>query len=231
MNPWIAFSATIIAAVVTGIIGNRLVQAWQHRNWRNQQQFSGLEREYNELKVLTDGLLRDCGYRLSIMRELSAALKRGDWDDELKAYRHALHEWNRSLHSYYAQVTFHLEWKYVTELENYVHTPFVNVGRTIEREVRHQMAGANPDVARLDSIDATLNDVAGSVANFSRLLSRETELRRQEVFYGKRLFYKMSDIRWFSDVELIKLIFVSDIENFSVVRSTSDIPSPLGRRL
>ncbi|WP_392354811.1 hypothetical protein V8F63_06380 [Brevundimonas sp. LF-1] len=70
-----ALVTTVVGALLTAVLGNRLVQFWQHRNWIHQQQFSGLEKEYVALKALTDTLVRDCGWRLEAMRNLVAALK------------------------------------------------------------------------------------------------------------------------------------------------------------
>lgn len=41
----------VVGFVLTGLIGNRLVQAWQARNWLLQQRFLGQEKEYVGLKA------------------------------------------------------------------------------------------------------------------------------------------------------------------------------------
>lgn len=231
MTVWVALLTTVVGALLTAVLGNRLVHHWQQRNWLHQQQFAGLEKEYVALKALTDVLIRDCGGRLSTMRNLVAALRRGSFQEELQAYRQVLAAWNASIHAHYAQLTFQLKWDCATQLEHRIHDKFVSVGRAIEAEIRKQQSGSIPSGGQCDALDHRLNDIAGEIADFSRLLVRATEERRQEVFYGRKLSYSESDIFRLSNMDLIKLLFESDIDRFSVVRPTTDVVSPLGRRL
>lgn len=231
MAGWMALVTTVVGALLTAVLGNRLVQFWQHRNWIHQQQFSGLEKEYVALKALTDTLVRDCGWRLEAMRNLVAALKRGAYQDELESYRIVLGAWNGAIYSYYAQLTFQIKWDCATDLENRIHKEFVAVGGEIEAEIRRLRPGEAAKASRYGVWDRRLNEIGGEIADFSRFLVRVTEERRQEVFYGRELTYKKSDIMRLGNFELIKLLFVSDIDSFSIVRSTADVVSPLGRRL
>lgn len=231
MTAWIALLTTVIGALLTAVLGNRLVQFWQQRNWLHQQQFSGLEKEYVALKALTDAIIRDCGGRLGAMRNLVSALRRGAYEDELETYRSVLAAWNGSIHAHFAQLTFQIRWDYATHLEYLVHDKFVASGQKIEAEIRRLHAGSTPDGARCNSLDVGLNEIAGEISNFSRLLVRKTEERRQEVFYGRKITYTKSDILRLRNSDLIKLLFESDVDNFSVVRPTTDVVSPLGRRL
>lgn len=223
--------ATVVGALLTAVLGNRLVQHWQQRNWRHQQQFLGLEKDYAALRALTDEIVRDCGSRLTSMRELNSALLRGDFQTELSKYRDTISSWNGSIHSHYAQLTFQLKWDYATHLEHCVHDRFVSAGKVLEREVRSQNSGQPPDPRRCSAARDALDAISGEVADFSRSLVRATEERRQEVFYGRKLTYCKSDIPRLSNIDLIKLLFESDIDGFSVVRPTADVSSPLGRRL
>ncbi|WP_339871856.1 hypothetical protein [uncultured Brevundimonas sp.] len=231
MTAWVALLTTVVGALLTAVLGNRLVQSWQQRNWLHQQQFSGLEREYVALKALTDVLVRDCGGRLAAMRDLVAALRRNAYQEELKAYRLVLATWNGSIHAHYAQLTFQLKWDCTTHLEHHIHDKFVSTGRLIETEIRHQKAGGSVNGGRCGALDQSLDDIAGEIADFSRILVRATEERRQEVFYGRKISYSKSDIVRLGNLDLIKLLFESDIDNFAVVRPTTDVVSPLGRRL
>lgn len=231
MNPWIGLLATVVGALLTAVLGNRLVQRWQQRNWLHQQQFSGLEKEYVALKLLTDAIIRDCGARLSCMRELVSALRRGNYDHEIIEYRAVLGRWNGSIHAYYAQLTFQIKWDCAGHLERRIHEKFVAVGRNIEGEIRRLNTGGLISASNCNGIDIRLNAIAGEVSDFSRTLVRYTEERRQEVFYGRRITYTKSDILRLGNLDLIKLIFESDVDNFSIVRPTTDVASPLGRRL
>jgi hypothetical protein len=231
MNAWVALLATVIGALLTAVLGNRLVQTWQQRNWLHQQQFSGLEKEYVALKTLTDTIIKDCGGRLGCMRELVSALRRGQYEKQLESYRGILVTWNGSIHAHYAQLTFQIKWDCATHLERRIHEKFLDSGRNIEAEIRRLNAGGAVSASRLNYIDNQLNDVAAEISDFSRTLVRHTEERRQEVFYGRKISYTKSDIFRLRNSDLIKLLFESDVDNFAVVRPTTDVASPLGRRL
>lgn len=228
---WIAPLSAILAALLTAVVGNRLIHVWQQRSWRHQQQFQGLEKEYYSLKLLNENITKDCGDRLSIMRELQSALGRGQFSAELSAYKSVVRSWNKSINAYFSQLTFQLKWRYATELEHYIHEPFVKVGILLEEEIRSQNASNLPSRSRLAKADKELNKIAGQIAHFSRALTRKTEERRQEVFYGTKFEYTESDIIRFSNIELIKLLFESNIDEFSVIRPSSHIAAPLGRGL
>lgn len=231
MGSWIPFFAAVCAAVITGILGNRLVQSWQQRNWHRQQQFLGYEKEYQELKSTSDEIARSCGERLVCMQDLLAGLQRGNADEELKRYRLAITDWNRNLHSFYARLTYQIGWDFTWNLERRIHNEFRHSGVKLEAQVRVVLAGSMPSRASIAECQKSLNALTGEIDSFLRKLVRETEQRRQETYYGRKLKYRLADIRLFSNFELLKLLFVSDIDGYSVVRPTFDLPSPLGRGL
>lgn len=95
----IAIVSILLTFVLTGVIGNMLVQHWQYRNWINQQKFLGEEKQYYALTALWEELTNLASKRLWRMRRLHAALINGD-DEKIKErlndYDLALSEWNQS---------------------------------------------------------------------------------------------------------------------------------------
>jgi hypothetical protein len=232
VTSWVPVIAALVGAVLTAVVGNRLVAHWQQRNWRHQQRISGLEREYLAMLELTTELGECCGERLAAMRSLHAALKRASYAEELASYQCVLEKWNGKLHNWYAQLTFQFAWDKAQDLERRVHSSFVNAGALIEKEIRSQRAPSSlPDRGRLARISEKLDSAAGEISEFTRTISRECEERREEVYYGQKIKYNLRNIVLFTNLELIKLLFVSDIDNFSVVRPSADALVPLGRRL
>lgn len=227
---WVAPLSAILVALLTAVVGNRLVHVWQQRSWRHQQQFQGLEKEYNALKTLTENIAKECGLRLSAMREINAALPRREFENELLKYREAISEWNRNIHGHYAQLTFQMGWKYVVELEN-IHKSFVSASSLLDGEIRSSIKSNTFSGGALAKVELMLNAASGRTALFLRDLTRKTEERRQEVFYGTELKYNNLDIVRLTNFELIKLIFNSNVDEFSIVRPSYNVSAPLGRGL
>jgi len=65
-----AIIAVIVGSILTGLIGNWLVQGWQQRNWLLQQRFLGHEKEYFALKDLADEIASLLGARIYQCRRL-----------------------------------------------------------------------------------------------------------------------------------------------------------------
>ena len=54
---WPPIITAIISFILTGLIGGRLLQKWQLRNWLNQQKFLGAEKDYIALQELFDDIV------------------------------------------------------------------------------------------------------------------------------------------------------------------------------
>lgn len=51
---WTAILTVLLTFVLTVLVGNRFIQAWQHRNWLEQQRLLDTEKEYKALQEVFD---------------------------------------------------------------------------------------------------------------------------------------------------------------------------------
>lgn len=212
--------AALTGAATTGIIGNYLVQRWQRRSWLAQQRQLFHQQELDELKQLYDQISERAETRLISMRRLVAVLQDGasELEKALDNYREQLTLWNSSLRSFYPRITIHYGWHKTRYLEDEIHGNFVSIGQSLEGLVRVSKAGGTPSAAEKSNLQARLNQQAGLLSGFYEDLANGVEKRRDEVLNGKRHSYKSGALRFFTTGELIKALFVSDVDRFDVVR-------------
>jgi hypothetical protein len=224
-----AIASIVFTFVLTGIIGNKLIQSWQHRNWLQQQRLLGQEKEYDALKQLSDEIIKVAGKRLYRMRRLLAAV-RSLSDDILKQrvldYDHSLLEWNDSLGSYYVRLTFYSNYYNATYLEGYLQAPFAAAGKRIEKIIQKRNAGQAITSQEVVSIDSELNDLQARIFRFNRDLTRLVESVRRKVYFGDRISYSPNNLPKFSTWELVISLFIREVDHHSVVRPAADLHAP-----
>src|SRR3954465_4156360 len=103
-----AIVTVILSFLLTGLVGNSLLQRWQHRNWLSQQRFSLEDKEYQALSGLFQDLVKYSSQRHYRMRRLLRALSSSD-EEGIKAktadYDEALTEWNDIFNSLCVRLT------------------------------------------------------------------------------------------------------------------------------
>jgi hypothetical protein len=223
----------VLGFVLTGVIGNHLVQAWQQRNWLLQQRFLGHEKEYFALKDLADEVASLLGARIYHMQRLALSLRRGsdvqisnrvvDYDDVVK-------RWNERLTSFYVRLPLLAHSHLDIRLESWIHIPLSKAGNQIDELVYQKQAGKTIGKSDITNITAKLNKVQGSAINFNKELLGVVEARRMEVYYGRKLQFSLGNLEKFSTWQLVKMLFVRDVNSFSIVRPTLDLDLPLRRR-
>jgi hypothetical protein len=218
--------AVIIGFLLTGIIGNQLVQRWQHRTWLHQQRFLGAEKEFVALRDLATELSAAISARLYKMRRLLWAVC--GQDDEklaqrLSEYDLALVNWNESLTSFYVRLAFCTHYYDSTSLERLIHEPFQQAGADLERLVRHRRNGTKVSAKQRSDLERTFNQLQAASWEFSRDLMRAVEQKREDVYEGEHVGFHRYTMDRFSTWELIKALFVREIDSFSVRRTSSDL--------
>lgn len=216
----------VVAFVLTSLIGNRLLQAWQARNWLLQQRFLGHEKEYVALKDLTDEIVTLLGVRVFHMRRLNRVLAGGtieQIDSRLREYDEVLKRWNERLASFYIRLPMLAHYDLALRLENSIQANLVRIGSTIEELARKRKEGAPISKGLPSQIEKELNDIQGKAIAFGKQLLALVQSRRVDVYYGKRLHLSPENLKYFSTWQLIKALFVRDIDSFSVVRASLDL--------
>jgi hypothetical protein len=187
-----AILSVLVGAIVTGIIGNALVQRWQLRGWFAQQRQLGHQNELEALKQLVEDVSTAANKRLNAMRRLSGSLAPGSLGDTealLANYRQEVSSWMSALNSFYVRITLYVDYPMTLRLEREVHMPFVEAGRSIEGLLRARDAGEPPSFSGVAPVNDKLSALQGTIFNYSRDLLKAVDARRQEIFNGRKLGY------------------------------------------
>lgn len=185
MNTLLALLPIVVGFLLTGLIGNRLLQAWQARNWFLQQRFLGQEKEYLGLKELADEIGTLLSVRIFYMQRLIRALASGSDDKAqscLKDYDKALKRWNERLTSFYIRLPMLADYDLALRLENYIQNELVKTGAAIENLTTKRKAGASIPRNQSMQVEKELNAIQGRAISFSKRLLNVVQSRRADVY-------------------------------------------------
>lgn len=217
-----AILSVIVGFLLTGLIGNRLIQRWQARNWFLQQRFLGQEKEYIALRELADEIAILLGARIYRMRRLAWAIPNAAKETIDKAhaeYDEILKRWNERLPSFFIRLPMLGQHELAQRLEATIQHAFVDAGRTIqELRAKRDRGGTirQPDAGR---IEKQLNVLQGRSIEFSKALLRAVHANRVDVYFGKRIPFTPYTFEYFSTWQLVKALFTRDIDTLSILRT------------
>jgi hypothetical protein len=153
------------------------------------------------------------------MRGLLNAIKiESNVEDSVKEYKGTISEWNTSIHSWFAKMTFLIDWNTTLSLESDVHGRFVAVGGKLEALIRDYRRDGQVSGRAIASVDAALNALAGQIDRFLKRILKHIKNRREIVKNGKRLFYRLEDLPEYTTFDLVKTLFVSDVDRINIIR-------------
>lgn len=228
-----AFITVILGFVLTGVVSNRLVQAWQQRNWLLQQRFLGHEKEYVALKDLSDEISSLLGARIYQMQRLLHNLQRSS--DQSLRHRIADHDdivkrWNERLTTFYVRLPLLASYDLAARLESSIQDNLVKAGANIDELVYQRRLDHVPDKTRVANVLRTVNTIQGRAIKFNKELLRIVQVRRRQVYYGEKIDFSLYNIEKFSNWQLVKALFIRDVNSFSIVRPTLDLELPFRAR-
>lgn len=215
----------IVGFILTGLIGNKLVQGWQARNWFLQQRFIGKEKEYLALKELADEMAVLLGARVYHMQRLAMSLRQVS--DEKLAMRIAEYDdivkrWNERLTSFYVRLPLLASYDLAERLESSIQMELVRIGSDIDNAVRAKQAGNTQGKGNTQKIESALQRLQAKVINFNKQILQSVEAKRLEVYYGEKLDFTKQNLAQFSTWQLVKALFVRDVDALSITRSALD---------
>lgn len=213
--------SVLAGAVVTGVVGNFLVQRWQLRTWRIQQRQLGYQAELEELKKLLEEISAKSASRHNAMRRLIGSMAPNsfqDRDEALAAYQEQLAVWNGSLNAIYVRIRLAVSYSYTLRFEHEVHQRFYLAGQAIEEVVRKRQKGELPNWSDLTFPKSQLDTVQGATYQFLRDLTEIVDRRREEIYFGRRLTYEAAYLGEYSLLQLVKAVFTSRVDGYYVVR-------------
>lgn len=217
--------AVIIGFILSGLIGNALLQQWQHRSWMRQQKFLGAEKEYQALVELSNEVSSTLSRRIYKSRRLLWAVRSLSDDyveDRLREYDSSLVEWNEKLTSMYVRLTIYADYYDRWELDSYFQEPLQQVGIKLEAAVRARRSGKTPNYSDLYEAEKSLEHIHARSLNFTRGLLKQVVEVRENIYDGRALAYTASNLEKYSTWELIHALFVTRVDSHSVLRTPAD---------
>ena len=135
--------SVVIGFVLTGVIGNWLIQHWQNRNWMAQQRFNGNEKEYAALKDLTDEIAILLGERIYHMQRLTLSLNMDSekFSVRLAEYDDVVKRWNVRLTSFYFRLPLLATSQFSSHLERDVQKKLVSISSSINYLIEEKQKG------------------------------------------------------------------------------------------
>jgi hypothetical protein len=225
--------SVVLGFVLTGVVANHLVQRWQQRNWLIQQRFLGHEKEYIALKDLADEIASLLGARIYNMQRLLFSLRRSS-DEQLVRrvadYEDIVKRWNERLTSFYVRLPLLAYTDLGLHLESSLQTKLQMASATVEELLHQRRAGKTPEKNAVRGASSALSTIQANAINFNKELLRIVESRRVEVYYGTRIAFTSANIEKFSTWQLVKALFIRDVNAYSITRATLDLQLPRRRR-
>ena len=215
----------VVGFLLTALVGNRLLHGWQVRTWLLQQRFLGKEKEYLALSELTDELATLLGARIYRMRRLNLVFRTGsdsELMERLRQYDEILQRWNERLPSFYIRLPMLADYHFAWQLETSIQKEFIEIGDAIERLLTTRRAGDSLPLGEVTRIDRRLNNLQGKAIAFTKRLLTELRNRRVDVYYGKKIRFRPENLGYFSTWQLIKALFVRDVDALAIGRASLD---------
>ncbi len=206
----LALFTVLVSFVLTGLIGNWLVQRWQQRNWLTQHSLQSAEKQIEQLRVLIDEILRLGDARNFRTRRVVRQLNSKDsvkFEHTKEDYEQAVVNWNDRFNSMCVGLTMYAAYQPYTErLEGIIQPLFVNISEKVDALIG---MGASGTVSRslIAQMDADLNEISGKLFAFGRDLVRLLLSRQQEAYEGKLIFFSKENLDLFPTWYLLKALF------------------------
>jgi hypothetical protein len=213
------------------LLGGYLVQRWQQRNWHQQQSFSSCEKEYIALKELADEVSTLLGIRLFRMKKLLQVINLPfeKVSNALSEYDEATGKWNDKLNSFYSRITILASYNRTRVLEDNIQHRLFLAGRRLERLVKTRMAAQSVPQSEIQAISYLLDRAQAATFTFTRDLVKLLERRRTELYFGIYVSFTKGNIDEFSNWQLIKALFVREIDSYSILCPPRDLRFPRER--
>jgi hypothetical protein len=116
------------------------------------------------------------------------------------------------------------------QLESFLQTKLQAASATIEELLYQRRTGLVPEKNVVIGASKALMAIQANAINFNKELLRIVESRRIEVYYGTKINFSSSNIEKFSTWQLVKALFIRDVDAYSITRPTLDLQLPRRRR-
>lgn len=211
-----AIATVLLSFLFTGIVGNRLLHGWQHRNWLEQQRILENERSLKFLQDLFDEVASLAGQRQHRMFRLLASIQGSDTElltKRFTEYDNTVIAWNEKIIPLYAKLTIEIEWSHTKELES-INGMFVSIGRDLQRLFSVRMSNKLPQPHEIKKLSDSLNVLQGRIGSFHKKLLRFISNKRSSLYEGIEI--REDNLDSIPTGELFKALFQPRVKRHNV---------------
>lgn len=226
----IEVAIVVLSFVLSGIIGNRLVQRWQQRSWRVQHSLEATEKNLEALRSTADEITKFADARIFRARRIVWQLARprnGAFDRTKSDYDESVAAWNDRFTSFCVTLTMFATHRLSLRLEQTIQPALVETSSEIDRAMR---SGVVMQPAQVRNLQAQLDEISGLVWEFSRDLVRYLIDHRDRAYNGRLLTFCPQNFELFSTWYLFKALFKTREELEPVSSTSLDADSPFFSR-
>lgn len=226
----VAVVTVVLSFLLSGIIGNRLVQRWQQRNWRVQHALEATEKNLEALRAVSDEITKCADARLFRSRRMAWQLARERtpaFEVAKREYDESLASWNDRFTSFCVSLTMFATHQFTVRLEGIIQPALVAVSEQLDRAVRD---GRILPRVEVDKLQSRLDTISGLIWDFSRDLVAYLMKKRDEAYNGRLIAFCPANFELFSTWYLFKALFKTRQEIEPVSSTSLDADSPFFSR-
>jgi hypothetical protein len=206
-----ALVTVVVTFVLTGVVGNFIVQAWQQHNWLRQRRIMEVEAQYAALQKTFDEISELAGKRQHRMFRLLSSLIKGDAamiQKRAEDYDESTTLWNERLVGQYAKLTMQLDRgsQLAIRLERDVQNPFVALDAELSRLLAAwRSSGAKASTSDFARLSSRLNSFQGRLLRFNKATLKQIADRKARLYEPPR--FTPATLDSFPTWELVKALF------------------------
>lgn len=209
--------------ILSGLIGNRLLQHWQNRNWISQQRFNGNEKEYAALKELIDEIAQLLGERIYLSQRILLSIAE-DPDEKLESkltdYDDIIKRWNIRLTSFYVRLSLLMGEGEANKLESSIQNSLKKLSDLISDLLKKRSESKKVLAQEARAALKSSYALQAKATNFNKHLLSVALDRKKVLYEGEAIPFTQANLHRFSTWFLFKALFSRNINSLTVIRST-----------
>lgn len=218
----ISIITTIIAFILSGVIGNKLVQKWQHRNWLSQQLHLGQQEELREIKSLLDEMSNTANSRLYSMKRVAGHINSPltNLESIFSEYAEQVKVWNIALPRFYNKISLLFSFDKTQNLEHNVQPLFVSAGQKLELALKLRRRSDIVPMPLIRSLNNEISSLNAYLRDFLLEINNLVLDRKKIVAEGRKIYYRDGILDKYSTFDLLKALFARDIDRIYIISSS-----------
>lgn len=213
-----AVISILLTFLLTSLAANKLVQAWQHRNWLKQQRLIDSESRHKAAEATFDELSSLMGKRHYRMLRLAFALRRSEKEltsRRFSEYDEALVSWNDRLSVLYAKLAMYLEWNLTRQLEEVIQKRFASIGSNLERLAHAKLADQQISAKDITAAENELNGLQGEIVSLNKRILAFMDSSRARLYSEPEM--SAHNLDSFPTWELFKALFQPRVKRDKII--------------